>query len=96
MTRRDRKWDQRLEAEIERKARRHAQAERNRATLLAQTVFLGTLGGLFVLPIVAGAYLGMWLDEHMAGYSTHWTVNLILLGVAFGAVNVYLFVKTHR
>ncbi len=33
-------------------------AERERPTLLAQTVYLGTLGLVFVLPVIVGAYLG--------------------------------------
>ena len=39
------------------------------------------------------AYLGRWLDELLAGYSIHWTVSMILLGVFVGAMNVYLFMK---
>ncbi len=44
---------------------------------------------LFVLPVVAGAYLGDWLDSHLRGYSVHWTITLIVVGVFVGAVNVY-------
>ncbi|HAT8853982.1 TPA: AtpZ/AtpI family protein, partial [Legionella pneumophila] len=64
-----------------------------KSTLLAQTVYLGTLGFVFVLPIIAGAYLGVWLDEKIKGYSMSWTINLILLGVIIGAINVYLLIK---
>ena len=52
---------------------------------MAQTVYLGTLGLVFVLPVVAGAYLGRWLDQQLAGYSVRWTLSLLLLGVAVGA-----------
>jgi len=31
-----------------------------------------------------------------AGYSIRFTVSLIVLGVAIGAVNVYLFVRERR
>ena len=55
----------------------------------------GTAGLLLTLPLVAGAYLGRWLDEQAAGYSVRWTVNLILLGLALGIYNVYLFFKEH-
>jgi len=91
----DHEQDKDLQSEIERQARRFEQARRDRAKILAQTVFLGTLGGLFVLPVVVGAYLGNWLDDHLPGYSIHWTINLILLGVVVGAINVYLFIKNH-
>lgn len=85
----------RLGARVRRQAERLARAERDRPRLLAQTVFLGTLALLLVLPIVAGAYLGAWLDARAAGWSSRWTVSLLLLGVLLGAVNVYLFVRRH-
>lgn len=69
------------------------QAERDRPTLLAQTAYIGTLGLLFVVPVVAGAYLGRWLDSLAAGYSIRWTLSMIFLGVIIGAINVYLFIR---
>lgn len=84
---------QKLRREIDRQAARRRKAEEERPTLLGQTVYLGTLGLLFVLPVVGGAYLGLWLDKHMTGFSTSWTMSLIIVGVFVGAVNVYLFVR---
>lgn len=84
---------QRLRKEVERQVRRMKRAERERDTLLAQTVFLGTLGLVFVLPIILGVYLGLWLDEQQAGFSEHWTLSLMLLGLVIGAVNVYLLTR---
>ncbi|MBS0149682.1 MAG: AtpZ/AtpI family protein [Nitrospira sp.] len=68
-------------------------AEKDRPTLLAQTVYLGTLGLLLVVPVVAGAYLGRWLDGLVEGYSLRWTLSLILVGVAVGAFNMYRFIR---
>jgi ATP synthase protein I len=82
-----------LRKRIERQAARFRQARRERPTLLAQTVYVGVLGLLLVLPVVAGAYLGHWLDELCEGYSMLWTLSLIVTGVCVGAVNVYLFVQ---
>jgi ATP synthase protein I len=82
-----------LKRQIERQARRMKQAERDRPTLLAQTVYIGTLGLVFVLPVVGGAYLGRWLDSLASGYSIRWTVSLILLGVMVGMINVYLLIR---
>ncbi len=82
-----------LRKQAERQARRLKKAERERPTLIGQTVYIGTLGLLFVLPVVGGAYLGRWLDSLAAGYSVRWTVSLILVGVVVGAVNNYLFIK---
>ena len=82
-----------LRKQVERQARRMKKAERDRPTLIGQTVYVGTLGLLFVLPVIGGAYLGQWLDSLAAGYSTRWTLSLILLGICVGALNVYLFIR---
>jgi len=82
-----------LREKVERQARRMRKAERERPTLIGQTIYIGTLGLLFVLPVVGGAYLGRWLDGLAEGYSIRWTTSLILLGVMIGALNVYLFIR---
>lgn len=82
-----------LRQAVERQAKRMRKAEHERPTLIGQTVFLGTLGLLFVLPVVGGAYLGIWLDSLVSGYSTRWTMSLILLGILIGGLNVYFFVR---
>jgi len=87
----DEQWRQ----DVARDTRRLVEAEHGRRSLLAQTVFLGTLSVLFLLPLIGGAYLGRWLDGLHEGYSVRWTVNLILLGLALGALNVYLFIRKH-
>lgn len=82
-----------LKQHIERQARRMKKAESEQPTLIAQTIYIGTLGLLFVLPLVVGAYLGHWLDNQVAGYSVRWTTSLIVLGVFIGGINVYLFIR---
>ena len=81
-----------LRRQIEKQARRMKKAEHERPTLLAQTAYVGVLGIMFVLPVIAGAYLGHWLDGMVPGYSVRWTTSLIVLGVFVGALNVYLFI----
>jgi ATP synthase protein I len=85
--------EQKLEETVKKQVRRMKQAEKERRTLLGQSVYLGTLGVMFVLPVVAGAYLGQWLDSLSEGYEVHWTVSMIVLGVVVGGINVYFFIK---
>lgn len=85
--------DSELHDRVARQAKRMKKAERERETLLAQTVYIGTLGLVFVLPVVGGAYLGNWLDGLSAGYSTRWTLSLIFVGLILGAINVYLLIR---
>lgn len=82
-----------LSSDVERQVKRMKKAEKERPTILAQTIFLTTLGLVFVLPVIAGAYLGRWLDSGLEGYSLRWTLSLLFLGVVVGAVNVYLLIR---
>ncbi len=84
-----------LRTSVHVQAGRIRKAEKARSTLLANTIYLGTLGVVFVLPVIGGAYLGTWLDNRMKGYSFSWTLTMILLGVFVGAIDVYLFVREH-
>jgi ATP synthase protein I len=85
--------DRELGRSVERDARRLRKAEREHDSLLVQTVYLGTLGLVFVLPLVAGAYLGHWLDGLSPGYSMRWTLSLLFLGLVIGALNVYFLIR---
>ena len=85
--------EDKLRNKVAGQVRRMQRADRENPTLLAQTVYVGTLGLLFVLPVVVGAYLGRWLDSLLEGYSMHWTLSLIIVGVVVGGFNAYLFAK---
>lgn len=88
--------DEQLRKSVERQVKRMQRAKQDRPTLLAQSIFMGTLSLLFVLPIIAGAYVGNWLDEMSQGYSVFWTLGLIVAGVIVGMVNVYLYMREHH
>ncbi len=82
-----------LEKRVADQARRIHRARREQSTLLAQLTHLGSLGFLFVIPVIIGAYLGSWIDSKTQDFQSSWTVSLILLGVAVGVFSVYLFIK---
>ena len=85
-----------LRKQVERQVQRMRKAEHERRTLLAQTAYVGTLGLVFVLPVIGGAYLGRWLDERLPGYSMFWTLSLLITGVAVGALNVYFMIRSRE
>ena len=87
--------DEKWQRSVEQQAKRMADARREQRSLLGQTVFIGTLSALFLVPLIAGAYLGRWLDHLTQGYSTRWTVSLIVLGIAAGVFNVYQFIRKY-
>ena len=85
-----------LAKRVEQQAQRMKRAERERPTVLAQTVYLGSLGLMFILPVVAGAYLGHWLDGKLAGYSMRWTLSLLFLGIVIGGFNAYWLIRSQE
>lgn len=88
--------DQELGRRVAQDARRIAKGKREREGILVQTVYMGTLGLVFVLPVVAGAYLGRWLDGLTSGYSMRWTLGLLSLGLVVGAFNVYFLIRSRE
>lgn len=82
-----------LDESIELRRRRIDRARREERSVLAQTVYLGTLGLVFVLPVVGATYLGRWLDGLASGYSSRWTLSLMFVGIVVGAINVYLLIR---
>ena len=88
--------DEQLRRAVEKQVKRMRRAEKERPTLLAQSVFMGTLALLFVLPVILGAYLGNWLDGMAQGYSIRWTIGLIFVGLIVGIINVYMYIREHE
>ena len=81
-----------LQKKVEDRIQSLQRQEREKSSLLAQTKQLGTLSLLLTLPIVGGAYFGLWIDSKQSGYSFLYTVSGLVGGVVFGLISVYLFV----
>jgi ATP synthase protein I len=88
----DPKWRDAVQTDAE----RLEQAERDRPGLLRQTLYLGTLGLVFVLPLIAATYAGHWIDQRLPGYSVRGTLSGIFIGLALGAANVYLLTRERK
>lgn len=88
--------DEQLRKSVEKQVKRMQRAEQERPTLLAQSVFMGTLALLFILPVIFGAYLGNWLDDMAQGYSIRWTIGLLFAGLVVGVINVYMYIREHE
>ena len=82
-----------LKEQLQREVKRMEDAERKSPSVLAHTSVLGVLGLLIVVPVVAGAYLGQWVDRTWGDAAGRWTLALILTGVAVGAINVFLYLR---
>lgn len=84
---------QHLKKKIDSQVKRIKKAEQDKPNLLSQSVNLSTLVLVLLLPIIAGLYLGHWLDGMIEGYSMHWTLSLLFIGIVIGIFNVYFLIK---
>lgn len=87
------KDQEQLKKKIESQVKRIKKAEQDRPNLLSQTVNLSTVVLVMLLPIIGGVYLGHWLDSLVEGYSMHWTLSLLIIGIVIGIFNVYFLIK---
>jgi ATP synthase protein I len=88
--------DEEFTGMIEKIARGLKRAREERSGFLHYASLIGMGGWLLALPIVAGAYLGNYLDRlDRLGRATEtgvsWSLTLIVLGVAAGIFNIWYF-----
>ena len=76
--------------EIEKSASGLMRAREKKSSFWRYAYTIGVGGWLFVLPVVGGAYLGHYLDGKMKG-GISWTITFIIIGMATGIYNVWLF-----
>ncbi|MEQ8652089.1 MAG: AtpZ/AtpI family protein [Kiloniellales bacterium] len=82
----------RIAADAERQ--NSARRKPGRSALHGLAVF-GMVGWSVALPTVAGALLGLWLDdEQPMGFS--WTISLVVLGAVIGALLAWHWIGRER
>jgi ATP synthase protein I len=78
--------------QIEQSAGRLLKSRGEQRTFWQWASRVGVGGWLFAIPVVAGAYLGKYLDHGSSG-KISWTVTFILLGIAAGTFNLWQFLS---
>jgi ATP synthase protein I len=76
--------------QIEKSARGLLKAREEKSGFWHYASVFGIGGWLFAIPVVAGAYLGRYLDGKIAG-GRSWTLTFIILGIAAGIYNLWHF-----
>jgi ATP synthase protein I len=78
---------------INRDVNKIEKAKREQHSVLSSLAYLTVLGLMFIIPVIFGAYLGVWLDNKFSGFSISWTITLIIIGVFIGVMNVYFLLR---
>jgi ATP synthase protein I len=77
---------------VGRKAHRRLEARHRRDSAWFWLGMLGLIGWSVAIPTVAGVALGLWLDR-VAPASFSWVLTMLVLGLALGLVNAWLWVR---
>lgn len=85
--------EERLRAEVARKAarRRKAAREQDRSIWFSLGLF-GLVGWSIAVPTLAGVALGTWIDAHWPSRIS-WTLTLLFVGVVLGCLNAWYWIK---
>ncbi len=51
--------------------------------------YIGSVGIIFLFPVVLGTYIGWILDGRYKTGKTSWTITFMVIGIFIGAYNVY-------
>ena len=87
----DKTDDKQIEQLLVRKAK--LIARRNDRNLNVNVGMIALLGSIIICPIVAGIFIGEWLDIHHAIEGFSWRLNLLLIGFIFGLYLGYKWIK---
>lgn len=65
----------------------------NRVRARSGMAYLGAAGWYIPVPTVLGAFLGQWLDKNYPHQSVSWSLNMLLLGLGIGMLNMWFWLK---
>ena len=83
---------ERMVRQVESRQASALRAERHRKDVWAPIAILGFVGWSVVVPTLAGAALGAWIDHRWPDrYS--WTLMLLIAGLALGCLNVWMRIR---
>lgn len=87
----DRKENMKFRKRIEDSVRSYKISKSQRREFWRHVSRVTVAGWLFVIPVVAGAYLGRYLDKKFIT-DISWTITFIIIGITVGIYNVWHFI----
>lgn len=81
------------EAVRERRARRERWYSEGKPSMMRFVGQIGVLGWIIVVPMLAGVFVGRWLDQ-MFNSGLFWTAPLMMLGLALGCWSAWKWMKS--
>jgi ATP synthase protein I len=96
MTDKEKKEENMLSRQVGKKVRRKLKAQQEHRSVWSGLGMFGLIGWSIVAPTLAGAALGVWLDQSYP-QSFSWTLSLLIIGLLLGCLLAWQWVdKEHK
>ena len=82
--------DKKFSEDIDKSAKEFLKYRKEKSSFWRYAYTIGVGGWLFVIPVVAGAYIGNYLDKR-TGSGISWSITFIIFGIAIGIYNIWYF-----
>lgn len=87
--------DRDFQERIERSIKSYKESKTKKKGTWTYIYRVTVIGWLFVLPVIAGAYFGRYLDRKSVS-DVSWTITFIIIGIAVGIYNVWHFMGDRK
>ena len=90
------KSDKKMIETISKKINKHFWAKGKKSHAFQAIYFFGFMGWEIGVPVVALAYIGLWLDKNFPNKYIAWALNFIILGFVIGGYNTYRWLRKEK
>ncbi|MCR5506745.1 MAG: AtpZ/AtpI family protein [bacterium] len=90
------KSDKKMIETVSKKINRHFLAVNKKSYAFRAIYLFGLVGWEIGIPLVAMAYMGLWLDKNYPNTHIAWALNCIIIGFIIGAYNSYRWIKSEK
>ncbi len=88
--------DKKMIETVSKKINRHFWAKTRKSPVFQAIYLFGFMGWEIGVPVVALAYIGLWLDKNFPNQYIAWALNCIILGFIIGGYNTYRWIKREK
>ena len=88
--------DKKMIETVSKKINRHFWAKGKKSYTFEAIYLFGLIGWEIGVPVVAMAYIGLWLDKNFPHQYIAWPLNCMILGFIIGGYNAYRWIKKEK
>ena len=88
--------DKKMVETVSKKINKHFWAVNKKSSAFRAIYLFGFMGWEIGVPVVAMAYIGLWLDKNYPNQYIAWALNCIIIGFIIGGYNTYRWIRNEK